>query len=113
MILRLPTFEDYRGTLNVIEALRHVPFEIKRIFYIYDVPCGAERGGHAHDACEQVLIAIVGSFDVLLDGERVHMDHPAQGVYVPCGITIDMKAFSPGAVCLVLASEYYDAEDYA
>lgn len=113
MILEFPTFTDGRGSLSVVEARRHVPFEIKRIFYIYDIPAGAQRGGHAHATCEQVLIAVAGSFDVLLDGERTHLNRRDRGLYVPCGMRVDIKAFTPGAVCLVLASEHYDVEDYA
>ena len=113
MILEFPTFVDGRGSLNVIEARQHVSFEIKRIFYIYDIPAAAQRGGHAHDACEQVLIALAGSFDVLLDGKRVHLNRRDRGLYVPCGMCIDMEAFTPDAICLVLASEHYDAKDYA
>jgi len=112
ILLEFPAFIDGRGSLNVVEAKRHVPFEIKRIFYIYAVPDGAIRGGHTHRACEQILIAMTGSFDVVLDGERVHLDQPGRGLYVPCGVKVDMQAFTPDAVCLVLASSYYDAEDY-
>lgn len=112
-MLKFPTFVDGRGSLSVVEARRHVPFEIERIFYIYSVPGGALRGGHAHAACEQVLIALAGSFDVVLDGERERLDRLDRGLYVPCGVRVDMEAFTPDAVCLVLASSYYDVEDYA
>jgi hypothetical protein len=112
----LPKIADPRGNLTFIEAGRHVPFQVKRVFYLYDVPGGAERGGHALKRCEQFLIAISGSFDVIFDegGEkrRVHLNRSYYGLYLPPMIWREMDNFSSGSVCLVLASEVYDANDY-
>ena len=93
-----------------------MPFEIKRVFYLYDVPGGADRGGHALKVCDQLLIALSGSFDVLLnDGEekrRIHLNRSYQGLYIPPLIWREMDNFSSGSVCLVLASATYSEGDY-
>lgn len=107
---------DSRGNLSFIEAGRHVPFEIRRVYYLYDVPGGAERGGHAHKALQQVIIAMSGSFDLVLDdGSRrwtVGLNRSHYGIYVGPNTWREMENFSSGAVCLVLASEFYDEGDY-
>ena len=112
----LPKINDPRGNLTFIEGGRHVPFDIKRVFYLYDVPGGAERAGHALKTCQQFLIAMSGSFDVILyDGKekrRVHLNRSYQGLYLPPMIWREMDNFSSGSVCLALASEPYDAKDY-
>jgi dTDP-4-dehydrorhamnose 3,5-epimerase-like enzyme len=112
----LPKISDPRGNLTFIESLRHVPFQIERVYYLYDVPQGAERGGHAHRALHQLLIAVTGSFDVHLDDGRqkktVHLNRSFQGLYVCPMIWREIDNFSSGAVCMVLASEYYDEADY-
>lgn len=115
-VIDLPKVTDQRGSLTVIEAARHVPFNIKRVFYLYDVPRRVERGGHALKACHQFLTAITGSFDVILDNgiekRRVHLSQPYCGLYIPPMIWRELDSFSSGSVCLVLASEFYSAKDY-
>ncbi|MGO8676104.1 MAG: sugar 3,4-ketoisomerase [Limisphaerales bacterium] len=107
---------DPRGNLTFIEAGRHVPFEFKRVFYLYDVPGGAERAGHALKRCHQFLIAMSGSFDVVLydgrDKQRFHLNRSYYGLHLPPMIWREMDNFSSGSVCLVLASEFYDEDDY-
>lgn len=115
-ILDLPKINDPRGNLTFIEANRHIPFDIRRVYYLYDVPGGAERGGHAHKALHQLIIAIAGSFDIHLnDGcakKKIHMNRSYNGLYVCPMIWREIDNFSSGAVCMVLASDYYDEEDY-
>ena len=112
----LPKVDDVRGNLTFIEQNEHVPFEIKRIYYLYDVPGGESRGGHAHKDLEQFIVAANGSFDVILDDgynkERHHMNRSYYGLYLPNMIWRELDNFSSGSVCLVLASEVYDEEDY-
>lgn len=115
-ILSLPKISDPRGNLTFIEGGRHVPFEIKRVYYLYDVPGGAERGGHAHKALHQLIVAMSGSFDVVLgDGHqqwRFHLNRSYNGLYVCPMIWRELDNFSSGSVCMVLASNYYDESDY-
>ena len=115
-IVDLPKISDPRGNLTFIESQHHIPFEIQRVYYLYDVPGGAERGGHAHKELEQLIIAISGSFDVVLDdGEnkkRVHLNRSYSGLYVCPMIWRELTNFSSGSVCLVLASNKYDEADY-
>lgn len=112
----LPKIRDPRGNLTFVEGERHVPFPIRRIYYLYDVPGGEGRGGHAHRALEQLIIAINGSFDVHLDdGDRtsVHrLQRADEGLYVCPGIWRELRNFTSGSVCLVLASQPYDEDDY-
>lgn len=112
----LPKIADPRGNLTFIEAQQHVPFDIKRVFYLYDVPGGADRGGHALKSCHQFLIAMSGSFDVILyDGkekQRVHLNRSYYGLHIPPMIWREMENFSSGSVCLALASTVYDPKDY-
>lgn len=114
--IELPKIADPRGNLTFIEGSRHLPFSIKRVFYLYDVPGGADRGGHALKTCHQFLIAMSGSFDVLLyDGkeqQRVHLNRSYYGLHIPPMIWREMDNFSSGSVCLALASELYDEKDY-
>lgn len=114
--IALPKIADPRGNLTFIEGGNHVPFAITRVFYLYDVPGGVDRGGHALKKCYQFLIAISGSFDVILaDGvqkRRVHLNRSYQGLLIPPMIWREMDNFSSGAVCLVLASEVYSEADY-
>jgi dTDP-4-dehydrorhamnose 3,5-epimerase-like enzyme len=115
-VIELPRINEPRGNLTFVEGSRHVPFDIKRVYYLYDVPGGAERGGHAHKQLEQLIIAMSGSFDVILDDgyekKRVHLNRSYNGLYVPRMIWRELDNFSSGSVCLVLASNYYDEADY-
>ena len=115
-LVELPKIADPRGNLTFLEADRHVPFEIKRVFYLYDVPGGETRAGHALRTCHQFIIAMSGSFDVILDDgsnkERYQLNRSYRGLYVPPLIWRELDNFSSGSVCAVLASECYDAEGY-
>jgi len=115
-IIDLPKINDPRGNLTFIEGGRHVPFEIKRVYYLYDVPGGAERGGHAHRALHQLIIAMSGSFDVILkDGtqqQRFHLNRSYSGLIICPMIWREIDNFSSGSVCMVLASNFYDESDY-
>lgn len=114
-LIHLPKIHDARGNMTVIEG-KTLPFAIQRVYYLYDVEGGATRAGHAHKTLEQVLIAISGSFDVLLDdGERqVHytLNRSYQGLYIPPGVWRVLNNFSSGAVCLALVSAPYAEKDY-
>lgn len=114
-ILSIPKIEDRRGNLSVIEN-DIVPFDIKRVYYLYDVPSGSERGGHAHKELKEFLVALSGSFDVVLkDGEEqeiVTLNKPYEGLLINPGIWRELQNFSSGSVCLVVASEVYIEEDY-
>lgn len=115
-IVELPKISDPRGNLTFIEGGRHVPFDFQRMYYLYDVPGGAERGGHAHKALHQLIIAMSGSFDVLLDDGRdkkqFHLNRSYYGLYVCPLIWRELNNFSSGSVCVVLASNTYDESDY-
>jgi len=115
-IIDLPKIADPRGNLTFVEGKNHIPFEIKRVYYTYDVPGGSDRGAHAHKNLHQLIIAMSGSFDVVLDDghekRRVHLNRSYFGLYVCPMIWRDIDNFSSGSVCLVLASELYDAADY-
>ncbi len=115
-VIDLPKITDPRGNLTFIEGKRHIPFEIKRVFYLYDVPGGASRAGHALKTSHQFIIAASGSFDVLLnDGfqqARHHLCRSYYGLYVPPLIWREIDNFSSGSVCVVLASEFYNENDY-
>jgi dTDP-4-dehydrorhamnose 3,5-epimerase-like enzyme len=114
-IINIPKIEDPRCNLSVIEK-ELVPFEIKRVYYLYDVPAGAERGGHAHKKLQQFLVALAGSFDVVLnDGKNeqtITLNKPFEGLLITNGIWRELKNFSSGAVCLVVASDVFEEEDY-
>jgi len=115
-IIELPRITDVRGNLTFIEGDDHVPFDIKRVYYLYDVPGGEKRGGHAHKFLQQFIIAASGSFDVILDDgvnrERYHLNRSYYGLYVPKMIWRELDNFSSGSVCLVLASEHFEEDDY-
>ena len=115
-LLDLPKVADPRGNLTFIEGGRHVPFDIKRVFFIYDVPTGESRGAHAHKQLHEFIICLSGSFDVELDdGESkrtVHLNRPWFGLHVPPMIWAAETNFDPGSVCLVLTSALYDESDY-
>ncbi len=112
----LPKIHEPRGNLSFIEGGRHIPFDIKRVYYIYDVPGGAERGGHAHRKVQQFMIAMSGSFDVVLDDgrhkHRFHLNRSYYGLYLSSMVWREMENFSSGSICMVLASEFYEEEDY-
>ena len=114
-LISIPKIEDNRGNLSVIEN-DVIPFEIKRVYYLYDVPAGAERGGHAHIDQKEFLIALSGSFDVVLnDGQNqqiVSLNKPYEGLLINQGIWRELNNFSSGSVCLVIASAVYDEQDY-
>ena len=115
-LLDFPKIIDPRGNLTFIEGSDHVPFEIKRVYYLYDVPGGSVRGGHAHKDLNQMIIALSGSFDVLLDDgskkEIYHLNSPSKGLLVTPMVWRELNNFSSGSVCLVLASEHFSEEDY-
>jgi dTDP-4-dehydrorhamnose 3,5-epimerase-like enzyme len=115
-IIDLPKISDPRGNLTFIEGGRHIPFAIKRVYYLYDVPGGAERGAHGHRSLQQLIVAMSGSFDVVLDDgsekKTFHMNRPYYGLYVSPMMWRDITNVSSGAVLMVLASEFYDAADY-
>ncbi len=114
-LIEVPKIHDTRGNLSVIEG-NTIPFEIKRVYYLYDVPSGSERGGHAHIEQQEFLIALSGSFDVVLkDGnseKTVTLNKPNFGLLIPTGIWRELQNFSSGSVCLVLASAEFDEADY-
>ncbi|MBD2177251.1 WxcM-like domain-containing protein [Pseudanabaena sp. FACHB-1998] len=115
-IIEFPKINDYRGNLTFVESSRHIPFDIQRVYYLYDVPGGAERAGHALKTCNQILIAMSGSFDVLLDDgfqkKCFHLNRSYYGLYVSPMIWREINNFSSGSVCMALVSTYYDPEDY-
>lgn len=115
-IIELPKISDHRGNLTFVEANRHVPFDLQRVYYLYDVPGGSERGGHAHKDLHQLIIAMSGSFDVVLDDgrkqKRIHLNRSYYGLYVCPMIWRELDNFSSGSVCMVLASNKYDEADY-
>lgn len=115
-IIDLPKISDPRGNLTFIEGGRHIPFDVKRVYYLYDVPGGAERGAHGHRKLQQFIVAMSGSFDVILDDgfdtRTIHMNRSYYGLYVSPMMWRDITNVSSGAVLMVLASEYYEEADY-
>jgi dTDP-4-dehydrorhamnose 3,5-epimerase-like enzyme len=115
-LIELPKISDLRGNLSFIEGGQHIPFDIQRVYYLYDVPGGSERGGHAHKGLKQLIIAMSGSFDVVLDDgqekKRIHLSRSYIGLYVCPMIWRELDNFSSGSVCMVLASNRYDEADY-
>ena len=114
-LLEIPKVHDQRGSLAVIEK-DIIPFEIKRVYYLYDVPTDSFRGGHAHKEQESIVIALSGSFEVIVDDgqkrQRIMLNKPTQGLYIPTDIWREIDNFSSGAVCLVLASTTYNEDEY-
>ena len=115
-LINLPRINDPRGNLTFIESEKHIPFEIKRVYYLYDVPGGAVRAGHSHKTLHQFLIAISGSFDVSVDDGyhkmKFHLNRSYYGLYIPPMNWREIDNFSSGSVCLALASDFFDETDY-
>ena len=115
-IVELPKIGDPRGNLTFIEGKNHIPFEIRRVYYLYDVPGGESRGGHAHRQTDEFIVAASGSFDVVLDDgsskKRFFLNRSYYGLYVPGMTWRELDNFSSGSVCLVLASRFYEEADY-
>jgi dTDP-4-dehydrorhamnose 3,5-epimerase-like enzyme len=115
-IIDLPKIEDSRGNLSFIEGNKHIPFDIKRVYWIYDVPGGEFRGSHAYKTLHEFIIAISGSFDVVLDDGKekktYSLNRSYYGIYVPNLIWRSLENFSTNSLCLILSSDYYDANDY-
>lgn len=115
-IIDLPKVSDPRGNLTFIESDKHIPFNIKRVYYTYDVPGGSDRGAHAHKDLHQLIVAMSGSFDVVLDDgfnkKRFHLNRSYFGLYVCPMLWRELDNFSSGSVCMVLASNFYDESDY-
>lgn len=115
-LIDIPIAHDQRGNLSVVESGETIPFEIKRLYYLYDVPGGASRGGHAHRKLKQLIIAASGSFDVILDDgktrQKFSLNRSYRGLFIPTMTWREIENFSSGAVCMVLASEHYDKNDY-
>ena len=115
-LIDLPKISTRKGAITPIYGGEHVPFQIRRIYYLYDVPGGESRGGHAHIALQQLIVSVMGAFDVILDDgnerKKIHLDRSYYGLYVPTMIWRELENFSSGGICLVLASEVYDEKDY-
>ena len=115
-IVDLPIVHNESGSITVLENSSNIPFDIKRVYYLYDVPMGAERGGHAHYELQQYVVAASGSFTFVLDDgnekKEVFLNHPNKALHIVPGIWREMKDFSSGSVCLVLASIEYTEKDY-
>lgn len=115
-LIQLPKIESRSGNISIAEDCKNIPFKIQRIFYLYDIPSGEERGAHAHKQCHQFLIAASGSFDVLIDDgvniKTVSLNRPFYGLHIPPGVWAHEFNFSSGAICLVLVSHLFDEDDY-
>lgn len=115
-IIELPRINNRAGNITPVTNQENVPFDVKRIFYIYDIPGGEDRGAHAHRECHQFLVAASGSFEIEMDDgvnkRTVTLNRPYYGLHIPPGIWAAEKGFSSGAICLVLASHKYDEKDY-
>ncbi len=115
-IIEIDKHHHHKGNISVIENSETIPFDVKRVYYLYDVPGGESRGGHAHKELQQLIVAVSGSFNITLDDGTVkrtfHLNHPYQGLLVVPGIWRELDDFSSGSVCLVLASHLFETEDY-
>lgn len=115
-LISLPKVSLERGSVSVVENRINIPFDVKRIYYLYDIPTGSERGGHAHVNLQQLILAPSGSFDLIIDDGQnkitFTLNNPNRGVLMPSGLWRELTNFSSGSICLVLASEEYDEEDY-
>jgi len=115
-VLALDKIHNRAGNITVVEPVSSIPFEVKRVYYLYDIPGGIERGGHAHKSLHQLIIAVSGSFDVILDDgttrKSIQLNRPYYGLHVVPGMWRELNNFSSGAICLVLASEHFNEDDY-
>ena len=115
-VCELPQIKSRQGSISFVENLKEIPFSMKRVFYLYDIPGGVSRGAHAHKKCHQFLIAVSGSFEILLDDGRVKktvmLNQPFRGLHIPPEIWASEINFSSGSICLVLTSHEYSEEDY-
>jgi len=115
-ILQLPKIKNRQGNLTPVQGEMDIPFDIARVYYLYDVPGGASRAGHAHKELQQLIVSVMGAFDIILDDgvmrKTIHLDRAYYGLYVPMMIWRELENFSSGAICLVLASLPYDESDY-
>jgi dTDP-4-dehydrorhamnose 3,5-epimerase-like enzyme len=115
-IVALEKVKNRAGNLSTVQNLNNIPFEINRVYYIYDVPGGSDRGGHAHKDLEQFVIAVSGAFDVLLDDgvnkTTIRLDRPNNALHIKKGIWRETRNFTSGSICMVIASLPYDPEDY-
>ena len=116
-LVQLPQHVDARGQLTFLEGGAHIPFEVKRVFWITDVPTDGMRGGHAHWSCHEVVFPVVGGFEIEVDDgdccRSIVMDDPSTGILIPAGVWCELRHFDEGTVCVVVASEPYDATGYA
>ncbi len=115
-LIELPKIHNRSGNITAINGLTEIPFDIERVYYLYDIPGGAERGGHAHKELQQMIVAASGSFDVLIDDGKnqkmISLNRPYYGLLVEPGIWRELHNFSSGSICLVLASQHYKESDY-
>ncbi len=115
-IINLPQIHNHTGNITAVNNMKEIPFEIKRVYYLYDIPGGEARGGHAHKKLQHFIVAASGSFDVIIDDGHVkrtfHLSRPFFGLYMPSGLWREIDNFSNGSICLVLASLPYDEGDY-
>jgi hypothetical protein len=115
-VINLPKISERKGALTPIYGREHIPFEIQRVFYLYDVPGGEGRGAHAHKTLHQFIVSVMGAFDVVMDNgfesKRIRLDRAYYGLYIPPMIWAHEENFSSGGICLVLASAHYDEADY-
>lgn len=115
-VLTLPKIHNRAGNITALNNSVDIPFDVNRVYYLYDVPGGEDRGGHAHKELQQLIVAVSGSFDITIDDGRnkktVSLNRPYYGLHIVPGIWRDLTNFSSGAICLVLASHKYDANDY-
>lgn len=111
-MLKFKTQVDERGNLTVIDGWKDIPLDVKRAFWIWNVPPGARRGGHAHKLCKQIIVAMAGSVQVMAGGQVFTLDEPGRGLYIPPGVSVTLDNFAPGTALLVLCSHLFAEEDY-
>lgn len=115
-VMELPKIHNRAGNITALEGIKNIPFNVKRVFYLYDIPGGEDRGAHAHKECHQFLVAASGSFEIEMDDgnnkRTVTLNRPYYGLHIPPGIWAAEKGFSSGTICLVLTSKHYNEKDY-